>query len=77
MFVTFRNPNRSGRDANNKSFNRIFVYDKTLFPVLDGLEVKRDEVLVRGDISYRSIKDDNGKTTSSSYIRANQIYRIC
>lgn len=56
-------------------FNRIFVYDKLLFPILNDIRVKKDELLVRGEISYRIHEDQSGKSVTSSYIKAKQIYR--
>ncbi|XP_055319672.1 uncharacterized protein LOC129577147 isoform X1 [Sitodiplosis mosellana] len=73
---TLKVPHLSRTDPKNVSFNRIFVYDKSLFPTLNGVRVKRDEILVRGEISYRMYKEISGKTVTSSYIKATQIYRI-
>lgn len=60
----------------NRSLHQIFVYDKDLFPILDDIQPNRDDLLVRGEISYRLEKDEFGKTTSSAYITAKQLYRI-
>lgn len=62
--------------SSNKSFNRIFVYDKELFPLLNDVQKGYDQFLVRGEISYRMAKNESGRATSTSYITAKQLYRI-
>lgn len=76
MDVFFRNPNYSKTDAKNLCCNRVFVYDETLFPLLDDTHVKRDMFLVRGKIVYRIATDQFGKVTTTSYIDAKQLYRV-
>lgn len=60
----------------NLCCNRIFVYDKTLFPLLNEIQIKRDMFLVRGKITYRIATDQFGKVTTTSYITAEQLYRV-
>lgn len=72
----FRDPKLGNRNPNNLNYNRIFVYDQTLFPLLETIQTNRDSILIRGDISYRIYKNEHGMSVTSSYITAKQLYRI-
>lgn len=71
-----RDPKLGNRNPNNLNFNRIFVYDQTLFLLLETIRTNRDSILIRGDISYRIYKNEHGMSVTSSYITAKQLYRI-
>lgn len=63
-------------EPGNFGFNQIFVYDKDLFPILSDAHPKMDEFFIRGGLNYRREKNEYGKTITTSYIIAKEIYRI-
>lgn len=78
--IHLRNPRLSKENfliltPDNFLYNRIFVYDQSLFPLLDKIKL-HDSVLMRGEISYRIYQSEHGKPMTSSYITAKQLYRI-
>lgn len=74
-FIHLRHPRLSKENPDNFLYNRIFVYDQSLFPILDKIKL-HDSVLMRGEISYRMFQSEHGKAITSSYITAKQLYRI-
>lgn len=77
FFLMFsRNPLHEKKDPKNLCCNRIFVYDESLYPLLKDLNIKHDMFLVRGHIGYRLQTDQFGKVTTTSYVVAEQLYRV-
>ncbi|XP_031641133.1 uncharacterized protein LOC116352570 [Contarinia nasturtii] len=67
---------KSSHKKNDKSTNQIFIYDRALFPVIENMNFKKEQILLRGSVEYRIEKDMNGKHVPGSYIKVDQIYRI-
>lgn len=72
--------NRSGEERKYAKFcyHRVFVFDKLLFPLLERASDSRDQVFIRGELSYEmhAFSGCNVSTDVGSFITAHEIYCI-
>lgn len=62
--------------SDGTSFHRVFAYDPELFQFCGDKLKTRDRVLLTGKIAHMTYTGDDGKKLYSSYIVAENIYRI-
>lgn len=75
--LSFTNRNsEDGTQSTGTSFHRVFAYDPELFQFIEDKLKIRDRVLLTGRIGHMTYTGDDGKRLYSSYIVAENIYRI-
>lgn len=57
------------------TYNRVFVYDKEWFPVVDKIKNRMENILIRGELHYTGCKLPSGQNVASGIIVAHQIYK--
>lgn len=75
MFFIFIRKEGTSESRPEYNYNRVFVYDKELFPVVDEIKNRMKNVLIRGELHYFGFKLPSGQNVAAGVIVANQIYR--